>query len=197
LSLLLLIDDLVRGAAKMAVVNYVGTFGAVASAAGASIWSSGYYRGQRRLKLADFEDQEGRAMPRYHSVKLAGDIGLQSDVQTAYDQFGDRILIDTKDGHSLIQALSSRTYPPPEWQYSQSNIAAAGGHYTEIAYRLGQIATQSPAARIETVQRWLEGAVLWSGNLQQIGIVSSGQTEITHQSVWLNAFQAWRSYAGL
>ncbi len=37
-------------------------------------------------------------MPRYHSFKLAGDIGLQNDVQTAYRQFGDRILINTKDG---------------------------------------------------------------------------------------------------
>lgn len=197
LCLLLLIDDLVRGAGKTAIVNYVGTFGAVASAAGASIWSSGYYRGQRRLKLADFEDQEGRAMPRYHSLRLAGDIGLQNDVQTAYKQFGDRILIDTKDGHSLIQALAGGTYPPPEWEYSQSNIAAAGGHYNEIAYRLGQIATQSSDRRTETVGRWLEGAVLWSSNLQKIGITSSGQTELTHQAVWLNAFQAWRSHAGL
>jgi hypothetical protein len=197
LCLLLLIDDLVRGAGKTVMVNYVGTFGAVASAAGASVWSSGYYRGQRRLKLADFEDQEGRALPRYHSIRLAGDIGLQSDIEAAYKQFGNRLLADTKDGLSLIQALDSGTYPPPEWEYTQSNIAAAAGHYNEIAFRLGQIASQSSDKRIETVKRWLEGAVIWSGNLQKIGITGSSQTELAHQAVWLNAFQAWRSHARL
>lgn len=197
LSLLMLIDDLVRGAGKTALVNYVGTFGAVASAAGASIWSSGYYRGQRRLKLADFEDQEGRALPRYHSLKLAGDIGLQTDIERSYAQFDNRILTDTKDGLSLIQALASGSYPPPEWGYTQSNIAAAGGHYNEIAYRLGQISTQSPSKRIETINRWLEGAVMWSSNLQKIGITASSQTELTHQGVWLEALKLWRTHAKL
>jgi hypothetical protein len=136
-------------------------------------------------------------MPRYHSVKLAGDIGLQSDIESSYRQFGDRLLIDTKDGLSLMRALASGTYPPPEWEYTQSNIAAAGGHYNEIAYRLGQIASQSTDRRIETVKRWLEGAVLWTSNLQKIGITGSSQTELTHQAVWLNAFQAWRSHARL
>ena len=159
--------------------------------------ASGYYRSQRRLKLADFEDQIARAMPRYHSLRLAGDIGLQEDIERAYAQYGDRILIDTKDGLTLTRALASGTYPPPEWEYTQSNITAAGGHYTEIAYRLGQLATQSPEKRIETVQRWLEGAVLWVGNLQKIGVTGSAQTELTHQAVWLNAFKGWRSHAGL
>jgi hypothetical protein len=197
LSLLLLIDDLVRGAGKTAVVSYVGTFGAVASAAGASVWSSGYYLSQRRLKLADFEDKIGRAFPRYHSLKLAGDIGLQQDIEECYRQFGDRILTDTRDGQTLKQALSSGTYPPPEWEYSQSNIPAAAGHYTEVSYRLGQIATQSPEKRVETVQRWLEGAVQWASNLKRIGITTSDKTELTHQAVWLSAFNNWRSYSGL
>ncbi|MBZ5705313.1 MAG: hypothetical protein LAN63_08170 [Acidobacteriia bacterium] len=198
LSLLLLIDDLVRGAGKTVLVNYVGTFGAVASAVGASVWSTGYYLSQRRLKLADFEDKIARAMPRYHSLRLAGDVGLQVDLERAYAQFGDRILTDTSDGRTLRQALESRTYPQsaPEWEYAQSNIAAAAGHYNEIAFKLGQFATLSPEKRIEMVQRWLEGAVVWSGNLQRIGIAQSTQTELSHQAVWLNAFQAWRSYIG-
>jgi len=197
LSMLLLIDDFVRGAGKRVVLNYVGTFGAVASAAGASVWSSGYYRGQRRLRLADFEDQIGRAMPRYHSPRLAGDIGLEHDIEEAYKQYGDRLLIDTKDGSTLTRALASGTYPPAEWAYAQSNVTAAAGHYVEVAYRLGQLATQSHEKRIETVQRWLEGAVQWVGNLQKIGIAGSAQTELTHQGVWLEAFANWRAQAGL
>jgi hypothetical protein len=197
LSLLLLTDDLVRGAGKTALVNYVGTFGTVASAVGASIWASGYYRSQRRLKLADFEDQIARAMPRYHSLRLAGDVGLEHDVERIYSQYGTRILIDTKDGVSMTRSLASGTYPPAEWQYAQSNITAAAGHYNEVAYRLGQVATQSTENRIETVQRWLEGAVTWVENLQKIGITTSPQTELTHQAVWLSAFRGWRSHAGL
>ncbi len=195
LSLLLLADDLVRGAGKMALVNYVGTFGAVLSAVGTSVWASGYYRSQRRLKLADFEDQIARAMPRYHSVKLAGDIGLQVDIQHAYAQYGDRILTATDDGLTLARALASGAYPPPEWEYAQSNITAAAGHYNEVAYRLGQLDTQNPETRIQTVRRWLEGAVLWVDNLQRIGITASAQTELTHQAVWLNAFEGWCSHA--
>jgi hypothetical protein len=199
LSLLLLVDDLIRGAGKTVLINYVGTFGAVASAVGASVWSSGYYLSQRRLKLADFEDRIARAMPRYHSLKLAGDVGLQNDLERVYAQFGDRILTDTDDGLTLRQALVAGTYPQtaPEWEYTQSNITAAAGHYNEVAFKLGQLATLSPERRIEAVQRWLEGAVLWSGNLQRIGIGQSSQTELNHQAVWLDAFQAWRSYAGL
>lgn len=197
LSLLVLIDDLVRGAGKAALVSYMGTFGAVASAAGASIWSTGYYLSQRRLKLADFEDKEGRAMPRYHSFRLAGDIGLQSDIQQAYDAFGDRILTDTNDGKTIKQALVSGTYPAsvPEWQYAQSNIQAAAGHYNEVAFKIGRIATLNSAKRIEAVERWLESSVQWSQNLQRIGINNSAQTELSHQPVWLNAFQAWRAHA--
>ena len=197
LSLLLLTDDLVRGAGKTALVNYVGTFGTVASAVGASIWASGYYRSQRRLKLADFEDQIARAMPRYQSLRLAGDIGLQEDIERAYAQYGDRLLTDTKDGLTLTRALASGTYPPAEWEYAQSNITAAAGHYNEVAYKFGQLATQTPERRIDTVQRWLEGSVQWVGKLQQIGVTASAQTELTHQAVWLNAFEGWRSHSGL
>ena len=197
LSLLLLTDDLVRGAGKTVLLNYVGTFGAVASAVGASIWASGYYRSQRRLRLADFEDQIARAMPRYHSLRLAGDVGLETDIERVYRQYGDRLLTDTRDGLTLSRALATGTYPPVEWEYTQSNITAAAGHYIEAAYKLSQLATQSPEKRIETVQRWLEGAVAWSGNLQRIGISSSPQTELTHQQVWLNSFQFWRSHAGV
>ena len=197
LSVLLLTDDFVRGAGKIVVINYVGAFGAVASAAAGSVWSSGYYRSQRRLKLADFEENEGRTMPRYHSLKLAGDIGLEHDIESVYREFGDRIFTNTKDGETLERALASGTYPPPEWAYTPTNITAAAGHYNEAAHRLGQLSTQGQDKRVETVQRWLENATFWSRNLQKIGIKPSPQTELTHQAVWLDAFQAWRSHAGL
>ena len=197
LSVLLLIDDLVRGAAKQAVLNYMGTFGAVTLAAGVSIWSTGYYLSQRRLRLADFEDRIARAMPRYASMRLAGDIGLEYDLQRAYAAVGNRVLTDTADGTTLKNALVTGTYPEsvPEWQFAQSNITAAAGHYNELALKLSRLATLSPRQRIDTIQRWLDGAVALAGNLQAIGIENSNYTELQHQAVWLNAYNAWRNYA--
>src|SRR5467141_3550547 len=57
-GLLVLTDDLVRGASRRVIVNYIGPFGAVLAAAGASLWASGSYRSQRRMRLADQEEDE-------------------------------------------------------------------------------------------------------------------------------------------
>jgi len=77
MALLVLVDDLVRGAGKKVIVNYVGTFGLVANAVGAEIWSTGYYLMQRRFSL---KGMTGIARPRYHSLALAGDIGVKEDL---------------------------------------------------------------------------------------------------------------------
>lgn len=200
LAILVLVDDLVRGAGRLALTNYVGTFGAVASAAGASIWSTGYYLSQRRLRLSDFEDKVARAYPRYASLRLAGDIGLEYDIQEACrGGLGDRVLTDTRDSAALRAALLARSYPHsvPEWQFAQSNISAAAGHYNEVAFRLGQLATLTPNQRLEAVHRWLEGAVALSRDLAAVGISNSHYTELQHQSVWLSAFNMWRAHARL
>ena len=70
------------------------------------------------------------------------------------------------------------------------------GEHAPVRLKAG-LNTNLAERRVETVQRWLDGAVLWADNLQQIGIGNSPQTELTHQAVWLNVFESWRSNAGL
>jgi hypothetical protein len=92
LSLLILVDDLHRGAQKQIIVNYVGTFGLVATAVGADQWSSGYYLSQRRFSR---KGAPGRAHPRYHSLGLAADIGLKADLDLLYDAgLTDKLMTD-------------------------------------------------------------------------------------------------------
>jgi hypothetical protein len=96
LSVLLLTDDLVRGAGRSVLINYMGTFGAVAAAAGAKIWASGFYRSQRRLRTTDMDDSGGRQYPRYFSLPLLGDVGLEEDLDlVARHPVRERVLMKT------------------------------------------------------------------------------------------------------
>ncbi|MDB4913924.1 MAG: hypothetical protein JWM95_1568 [Gemmatimonadetes bacterium] len=201
LSLLVLTDDLSRGASKQVVVNYMGTVGAVLVAAGATIWSSGYYLSQRRLKLVDFEDRMGLAMPRYFSLLLAGDIGLESDIGQAYAAgLGPKILSGTLSGAPLEAALAAKTFPEtaPEWFYRSNNITSATAHYNEAAYKIGTILhALDSTRRVEFVERWLRTAAQLAGHVRDSGVVNSSATNLQHQAIWLGAYQEWRTIAGL
>jgi hypothetical protein len=134
MSLLVLVDDLHRGAKKRVVVNYVGTFGFVAKAVGAEIWSSGYYLMQRRFSL---KGQSGRAHPRYHSLALAGDIGLSKDLPSLQRAGLAEKLMTPTDADAVLRAALKKGKTPEdvaEWRYAQSNCAAAQKHYLEIAW---------------------------------------------------------------
>ena len=162
LSLLLLVDDLVRGCNKTVIVNYSGAFGVAASAAGATLWASGYYVGQRRLKLSDMDDKSGRAMPRYYSMPLAGDFGLDVIEDALAQGLLGRVMTDTPPSTNLRRSLEAHTFPrtAPEWEFRQSNVTAAAAHYNWVmkdigAYTDGLIAQQ----RISRVRRWLGSAV--------------------------------------
>lgn len=123
LSLLVLVDDLTRGAAKEVIVNYMGTFGAVAAAAGARVWSTGFYRSQRRLRTSDLDDSDGRTFPRYYSLSLLGDIGVQSDLAlVARHPRAQRALIDTSTSARVNAVLRAggAIDEVPGWIYAQS-----------------------------------------------------------------------------
>jgi hypothetical protein len=202
MSLLLLIDDLVRGASRQVIVNYAGTFGAVAHAVGAAIWSSGYYRSQRRLKLADFDEQVALAKPRYFSFQSAGDIGLESDLLMLYNKgLGSRVLTQSTTGKILIEALKAGTFPAsvPQWQYLTSNVDAAAAHYTEVLSSFGTILRSIPQEKkIDLVHRWLKNAAANAETLKQAGIAQKNSyTDVVHQRVWLEVFERWRESAGL
>jgi hypothetical protein len=197
LGLLILIDDLTRGAGKRVLVNYMGSFGPICLAAGAAVFSTGYYLSQRRLKLSDFEDKEGRAYPRYMSARLLGDIGVDNDLRTAFQAVGEAILTDTPASSILNQAIRAgvRSNQVPEWAYKQTNITAAAAHYNWIMFEMGrQLPTSSAASRLEIVHRWLEGATRLS---RQISDAGAAHSDIQHQQIWFAAFDKWLDHSGL
>ncbi|MBS1983432.1 MAG: hypothetical protein JST16_04600 [Bdellovibrionales bacterium] len=200
-ALLRIVDDLVRGARRRVVVNYSGTFGAVCMAAGAEIWSTGYYLSQRRLKLSDMYKKDGGAQfPRYFSLQLLGDIGVEQDLQTvAKAGLLDEVRTPSSPAKPLLEALASGLGPDqvPAWAYRLSNVAAAGAHYNNCMHYLGKhLEGQDSAGRVNWMEHWLAKAAAVAKRLSQSGISHSRSTDIDHQETWLTVFREWRAEAG-
>lgn len=195
MCLMLLVDDLVRGAGKDAIVNCFGSFGAVAVAAGASVWSSGYLLSQRRLSL---RAKSGRMRPRYYSLSLAGDVGIATDLERVRDlDLANEILTPTDADQPLRRALAAGRGPSAvaPWQYKIGNKAAAQAHYMEIMARFGaKLASMKRADAIRAVEEWLNRSVALASLLIEKGFGASGQTDIVHQKVWLDVFRAWKAH---
>jgi hypothetical protein len=195
MALLILVDDLVRGAGKRVVVNYVGTFGIVAKAVGAEIWSSGYYLMQRRFSL---KGATGIARPRYHSLALAGDVGMKEDLARIRDAgLVDKLMTPTSADAVLRTALANGKDPSsvPEWKYSPNNTAAAQEHHLQIVSETGaKLDTMSPGQRQDWVRKWLIEAVKLVNIIEQKELVGMA-TDTSHQKVWLDVFTDWSSYA--
>jgi hypothetical protein len=194
MSLMILVDDLRRGAKKKAIVNYVGTFGLVATAAGAEIWSSGYYLMQRRFSL---RGKSGRAHPRYHSMALAGDIGLKDDLgRLQRAGLAEALMSHSRAEQVLRKALQNGKTPSdvPEWAYKQSNCTAAQQHYLEVVSEAGSnLERMSQIDRTNWVEQWLKKAVEFVIKLKEKQLV--GVTDVDHQKVWFDVFESWRAYA--
>ncbi len=195
LALLVISDDLSRGAGRRVIVNYIGTFGAVMSGAGTVIWASGYYRSQRRLRLTDYEESMGLAQPRLFSLGLVGDVGLEEDLPVAFAKgFGARLLKPTSDQSvPLLQALTAGTYPlsTPQWAYRSNNLTAATAHYLSINDRIANsLDTFELPRRREFVLRWLKNAASLAEQLSDLKM-RPPITDSGHQSVWLSAFSDW------
>ena len=195
MALAVIVDDLCRGAHKKVVVNYVGTFGLVATALGADVWSSGYFLNQRRFSL---KAQMGIAHPRYHSLALAGDIGLRVDLAKIRDAGRlDQCMTPTTADAVLRAAIKQGKSPAnvPEWRYSPNNCTAAQQHYLEVVSETGAKLQSMPVKdRQEWVKKWLTNAVQLVDRLEKQELVSMA-TDTSHQRVWLNVFREWSSYA--
>ncbi len=134
-NILVLVEDIVSGARKRVAVNYLGNFGAAAGAIGAEVWSSGHYRSQRRMRIADQDEMEGRAYPRFYSSALAGDIGLQHDLPNLYSHpVFRKIFSRTVSSQPLLQALNVSNYPPTVGPGS-TVVAATGSSRTPTIER--------------------------------------------------------------
>ena len=205
LALLLLTDDLVRGAGRDVIVNYMGTFGAVATGAGAKIWATGYNRSQRRLRSSDMDDTTGRQYPRYFSAELLGDVGLEEELDlVAAHAVRSRVMFDSPSAAQLNQVLRSggRVSDVAEWQYRQGNSAAAAAHYNSVMHHLGMLLEGiAPERRVDVVHKVLIHAERVASQVSEAitmnGRRTRGYTDITPQQIWRTTYENWRCIAGV
>lgn len=201
-SLLMMADDLSRGAGKRVVVNYLGMFGLISMAAGTSVWASGHYRSHRRFRLADQEEERGSAMPRLYSLGLLGDVGVEDNAALIYaSSHRDHVLYETRDSRPLYRAFAAgrSSSDVPAWRYRQGNIKAAAAHYYQTCKDADDlISACEQGTRVRLVEKWLERAVRVADDLRQMRTLETGShTDLGHQKVWLNAYRKWRSVSGL
>ena len=199
-ALLIICDDIARGAGKQVIVNYLGPFGAVTLAAGATIWSSGYYRSQRRMKLADQEEDVGRSYPRFYSSPLAGDLGVAEDLELL-NRAGllHTVFSRSQASSPLLHAIENGTYPQtaPQWEYRPGNIWAAAAHYNDICCKIdAYFDSRNTEQKINDAERWLTQAVAHARQAGQAGIAGN-HSDLRHQAIWLTAFARWRRHAGV
>jgi hypothetical protein len=199
-GLMVVIDDLIRGAGRRVLLNYAGTFGAVASAMGASVWATGPYKSQRRLKGSDLYRKPGASQyPRYFSLSLAGDLGLEEDIPTAVKaKLFKPLMTATPPAEALHRATAGGLGPDkvPEWTYRKGNVTAACAHYNTAMQGLSTTLDALGAPeRIAWVEAWLGDAAKHADRLTKAGINHSNASELVHQQIWLDVFREWRARA--
>jgi hypothetical protein len=190
-ALLRLVHGLKIGGVGTVIVAFAGTAGLLALTVGADAWSTGWYRGERRLRLVDFEQQEGRAVPAYYSHALAGEIHLKSDVDRIVNAgFLGRIADVTLASAGLVRALSSgqAVSVVPEWQHRQSNVSASIEHFLlAMSRETAVLSGLSSQACIDYAQAWLERANRLASDLYSVGSFNP-RTALNHQRSWAEAY---------
>lgn len=198
-SVLRLIHGLKSGGIACVIVAGLGMASLLAVAAGADIWCSGWYRGERRVKLADFQEADGRSVPTYYSHPLAGELHLESDLDRAVHAGLLPLIQDvTQFSRPLVTALNAGrpAGSVPDWEHRFTNVTYARAHFTEVAVReTGHLALLPEVERLDAVARWLEGAEVLAGRVSQLGTLNP-RTEIRHQAGWQRAFTRFRAELG-
>lgn len=194
-SILRLVDGFKRSGIRHVVVAYAGTAGLMALAAGADAWTSGWYRGERRMRLRDYYQDDGpRAYPAYYSHPLAAEFHMDSDLDRAVVAgFLPRIVDATYASAGLLQALQSGqgASAAVEWQYRPANIEASKQHFLTACVRETRALRAQNDQGIDSVLRWLENAAVLANDLfSQVGQFNP-RTSLSHQHNWLAAFQKY------
>jgi hypothetical protein len=190
-SILRLVDGLKAGGLHHVHVAFAGVVGLLALTAGADTWSSGWYRGERRLRLADFEKREGRAYPAYYSHSLAAEIHLDSDLDNIVEAgMLSRIGDETPASTQLLRALSSKhkVTSVADWQYRQANVTGATEHFIFAMIReTKKLSTMTPDQRLQYGEAWLKMAAQLAYDVSRLGEFSD-RTSLNHQHTWLQAY---------
>ncbi len=198
-SLLRLIHQFREAGLKRIIVGPIGLAGLLATAVGADVWSAGWYRGERRVMLADFTDQMGMAVPTYYTHGLAGEIHLEGDLDRLVQRgFLKRLEDETQASNGLITALRARRSvgTVPEWRHGQSNVEAAREHFYTVAVReTAKLNGQPKTACLRYANEWLKGAEQLASDLYSVGGFNP-RTELNHQAAWRQAFGQFLEVVG-
>jgi hypothetical protein len=191
-SLLRLVSGMKDGGIGTVSVAYAGIAGLMAVAVGADTWSAGWYRGERRLKLSDFEDDEGRSVPTYYSYPLASEVHVDKDLDWINGEgFLERIADSTDASAGLLRALREGrpTNSVPEWRYQRANVRAAKEHFVAAAVRETMLLKgMNRAQRIDRTRKWLYDADRIASELMARGSFNP-RTALNHQANWLQALE--------
>lgn len=190
--LLRLVHGLKTAGLKRIVVAYTGTAGFLSLLAGADTWSSGWYKSERKLKLTDIEDGDGRAYPAYYSHGFASEFNVENDLDHAYkDGLLPAIQEITSASAPLLAALKSgkKVSKVAEWEYRPANVAAAKEHFVSVAInRTAEIANLSKDELFTYGLNWLENAKNLAEKISKLD-GRHERTAVNHQSSWHMAFK--------
>lgn len=194
-SILRLCHGFKRAGVNKVIIAYAGLTGFMALAAGADAWASGWYRGERRLRLNDFYSNEGRSVPAYYSHPLAAEFHLEADLDRAVAAgFLDRIADATPASRGLLQALGQGrgSSAAAEWAYRIQNHEASRQHFFMACVReTVAMSAMDERGRIDAISRWLENATAIADDLHKAVGRLNQRTSINHQHGWMTAFRAF------
>ena len=191
-SMLRLVHGFKEAGVGTVVVSLAGVAGLLAIAAGADMMCTGWYRSERRLKLADFDDTPGRAVPTYYAHALASELDLKEDL----DRLTKAGLLDdltdvTPASKRLLDALRAgkSVSAVADWEYKIGNVTAAREHFmTAMVRETAKLSKLSDAEQRERALKWLVDAEALAKKISGVGAVT-GRSEIQHQRQWRIAFE--------
>ena len=191
-------SDHLPGKYSATVELFSGIAGYLTLLAGADVWSAGWYRSERRLRLVDIEDADGRAYPAYSHV-LASEIHTREDLDIIYKAgFFDEIKEQTPVSELLHNALDAgrKASSVPEWTYRMSNIVASKEHFVHAA--INQTANISGFDKNDLFAYGLDWLSKAKDLADQISKLSDfhDRTSVDHQSSWYNTFKRFTEEVG-
>lgn len=193
-TLVRLVRDFRRAGVERVVVPIAGVAGMLGVSFGAEAWSAGWYRGERRVRLPDFEDSDEprHALPTYYSHRLAGDIHLKTDLDNIVAAGLLEVVADETDASAgLLTALRAGQVVSvvPEWRPTRSNVAAAKEHFVRALVRETLAMKTLPVGqRVDAGKRWLDDAVLAATRVSAAGEFNP-RTALGHQRAWRNVLE--------
>jgi hypothetical protein len=194
-TLVRLVRDFRAAGVARVVVPLAGVAGMLGVAVGAEVWSTGWYRSERRVRLPDFEesDEQKMSIPTYYSHPLAGDIHLKTDLDTINSGGLLKLVADeTPASRGLLRALRAGQVVASvaEWEARRSNVTAAKEHFVSALVReTGTMRALPVAQRLDAAKRWLDNAIQVAVKVSALGDFHD-RTALGHQRAWRNVLES-------